>query len=357
MVQETIRIEYAKTKKNKPTTENLAFGTVFTDHMFLMDYTVEKGWFNPRIVPYQPITLDPAAVVFHYGQMVFEGLKAYYGQNGSIRLFRPEQNMHRLNQSNDRLCIPQIDEAFLLQALKKLIKIDQDWIPRAEGTSLYIRPFIIATEPTLNVTSSRNFQLMIILSPVGSYYKEGIHPIKILVENHYVRAVVGGTGMAKTAGNYAASLKAQEEAEKMGYAQVLWLDAIEKRYIEEVGSSNIFFKINGEVITPALNGSILPGVTRDAVIQLLKHWQIPVTERKICIDEVYEAHQQDVLEEVFGTGTAAVISPVGELNWQGEKLLINEGKTGQLAKDLYDTLVGIQLGTKDDLFGWVVEVD
>lgn len=354
--QSIIRIELSKTKKEKPQSDKLQFGTVFTDHMFVMDYSEDKGWFDPRIVPYQPITLDPSTIVFHYGQMVFEGLKAYIGKNGSARLFRPEKNMERLNHSNDRLCIPKIDEEFALEALKQLIQIDQDWIPKAEGTSLYIRPFIIATESSLNVISSSQYRFMIILSPVGSYYKEGIQPIKILVENEYIRAAIGGTGTAKTAGNYASSLKAQEKAEKLGYSQVLWLDSIEKKYVEEVGSSNIFFKINGEVITPALSGSILAGVTRDSIIKILNHWDIPVTERKISMEEIKIAHQEGLLEEVFGTGTAAVISPVGELNWRGEKMMINDGKTGDLSKKLYDTLTGVQLGTEEDVFNWIVEI-
>lgn len=351
-----ISVQLTEHKKEKPKADALEFGTTFTDHMFVMDYSSEKGWYDPRIIPYQPLTLDPATIVFHYGQMVFEGLKAYLGEDGSIRLFRPEKNMERLNHSNERLCIPKIDEEFALEALKKLLQIEKDWIPSAEGTSLYIRPFIIATEPTLNVTPARTYRFMIILSPVGSYYKEGINPVNILVENKYVRAVSGGTGTAKTAGNYAASLKAQEKAEKQGYSQVLWLDAVEKKYIEEVGSSNIFFKIDGEVITPALSGSILPGVTRDSIIQLLNHWGIFVNERQISIEEVQRAYENETLEEVFGTGTAAVISPVGELNYKGEKWIVNHGKTGELAKKLYDELTGIQLGKLEDPFDWTLKI-
>ncbi|WP_028400209.1 branched-chain amino acid aminotransferase [Ectobacillus panaciterrae] len=351
-----IDITLSSTKKQKPQSDQLGFGRVFTDHMFMMDYTEGKGWHDPRIVPYQPITLDPAAMVFHYGQSVFEGLKSYLTKDERILLFRPERNMQRLNLSNDRLCIPQIDEKLVLAALKQLITIDRDWIPTAEGTSLYIRPFIISTEPYLGVSPSKSYRFMIILSPVGSYYKEGIHPVKIAVESEFVRAVLGGTGTAKTAGNYASSLKAQEEASEKGYSQVLWLDGLEKKYIEEVGSMNVFFKINGEVITPALNGSILEGVTRNSIIQLLEHWDIPVVERKISIDEIYQAYSNNLLEEAFGTGTAAVISPIGEFFWRDEKLVINNGQTGQLSKKLYDTLTGIQNGTEPDPFGWVVEV-
>ncbi|WP_071395195.1 branched-chain amino acid aminotransferase [Bacillus tuaregi] len=357
MSNENISITLTTNKKQKPDVHNLVFGKVFTDHMFVMDYSSEKGWHDARIIPYQPITIEPSAMIFHYGQTVFEGLKAYYSVEGKVLLFRPEKNMQRLNQSNDRLCIPKIDEELALQALKELITIDRDWIPQAEGTSLYIRPFIISTEPTLGVHPANNYKFMIIMSPVGSYYQEGIHPVKIAVENQYVRAVAGGTGQAKTAGNYASSLKAQEVAEELGYSQVLWLDGVERKYIEEVGSMNIFFKINGEVITPELNGSILPGITRDSIIHLLKHWNIPVTEKRISIDEVYQAYQDGLLEEVFGTGTAAVISPVGELFWNNEKLIVNGGKTGELSMKLYNTLTSIQLGEKPDPFGWVVEVE
>lgn len=356
MGKQDIRIELTNTKKEKPIPDQLTFGKVFTDHMFIMDYTDSIGWHDPRIVPYQPLTLDPAAVIFHYGQTVFEGLKAYHGKDGSVRLFRPEQNMERLNHSSERLCMPQIDEQLALEALKQLIKVDRDWIPMAEGTSLYIRPFVIATESSLSVTASSQYRFMIILSPVGSYYKEGINPVKILVENEYIRAVAGGTGTAKTAGNYAASLKAQVEAEKQGYAQVLWLDGIEKKYVEEVGSMNIFFKIDGEIITPALNGSILEGITRKSIIQLLHHWGLPVNERKISMEEVWNAYKQGRLEEAFGTGTAAVISPIGEFNWEGKKFTVNKGETGEIAKQLYDTLTSIQLGTETDLFDWVMNV-
>lgn len=356
MNRQNIQVELTKTKKEKPKTDELGFGKYFSDHMFMMNYTEGKGWYDSRIVPYQPITLDPASVIFHYGQTVFEGLKAYHGENGAARLFRPEKNMERLNLSNDRLCIPLIDKEFAIEALKELIKVDKDWIPTTEGTSLYIRPYIIATESSLSVTASSEYLFIIILSPVGSYYKEGINPVKILVENEYIRAVAGGTGMAKTAGNYAAGLKAQQDAEKQGYAQVLWLDGVEKKYVEEVGSMNIFFKIDGEIITPALNGSILEGITRNSIIHLLEHWDTPVTERKISMDEIKKAHAEGRLEEVFGTGTAAVISPVGELNWDGHKMVINHGKTGNISKRLYETIVGIQSGTGEDLFDWILEV-
>ena len=356
MSKENISINLNTNCKPKPQDDQLEFGKVFTDHMFVMDYSTDLGWHNASIIPYQPIELDPAAMIFHYGQTVFEGLKAYFSNNGRVLLFRPERNFQRMNQSNDRLCIPEIDEKLALKGLKQLINVDREWIPKSEGTSLYIRPFIISTQASLGVHASETYKFMIIMCPVGSYYKEGIHPVKIAVESKYVRAVAGGTGTAKTAGNYASSLKAQEVAEESGYSQVLWLDGVEKKYIEEVGSMNIFFKINGEVITPALNGSILEGVTRNSIIQLLNHWNIPTTERKISMEEVYQAYKDGVLEEVFGTGTAAVISPVGELFWNNNKLVVSGGKTGELSMKLYDTLTAIQVGNEPDPFGWVVEV-
>lgn len=355
-MENNITITLAATKKDKPDFNNLQFGRYFTDHMFVMDYEENKGWHDAKIVPYKPIQLDPAAIIFHYGQTVFEGLKAYKTADGNVQLFRPDKNMERINKSSDRLCMPQIDENFVLKALKQLLTIEKDWVPTAEGTSLYIRPFIIATEPFLGVAPSKNYRFMIILSPVGAYYEEGINPIKILVENEYVRAVAGGTGMAKTAGNYAASLKAQEVAEGLGYSQVLWLDGVERKYIEEVGSMNIFFKINGEVVTPKLNGSILEGVTRNSVIKLIKDWEIPFSERQITVEELFIAHEKGELEEVFGTGTAAVISPVGELFWDDKKITINNGLTGELSQKLYDELTGIQYGTVEDKFNWIVKI-
>ncbi|MDP4106873.1 MAG: branched-chain amino acid aminotransferase [Bacillota bacterium] len=343
-------------RKPKPEADQLGFGQYFTDHMFLMDYTEGQGWHDPRIIPYQPLALDPSCMVFHYGQTVFEGMKAYLTKDEEVLLFRPDQNFKRLNNSNDRLCIPHIDEELALEALKQLIKLDRDWIPSAPGTSLYIRPFVISTEPHLGVHPSKNYLFIIILSPVGSYYKEGLNPVKIAVEKNYVRTVAGGTGTAKTGGNYASSLKAQEESSKVGYSQVLWLDGRENKYIEEVGSMNIFFKVNGEVITPALNGSILAGITRDSIIQLLKHWNVPVTEKRISMDEIVQAYKGGLLEEAFGTGTAAVISPIGEFFYQNEKLAVNNGEIGKLSKKLYDTLTGIQNGIETDPFGWSVKL-
>lgn len=344
-------------KNEKTPADQLVFGTKFTDHMFIADYTEGTGWHDHRIVPYQPLTLDPSASILHYGQTIFEGMKAYLSEDGIVRLFRPEQNMKRMNNSADRLSMPQIEEELALEALKQLIQLDKEWIPTEPGTSLYIRPFMIATEAHLGVSASKTYSFIIIMSPVGSYYKEGIHPVKILVESEYVRAVAGGTGTAKTAGNYASSLKAQEVADREGYAQVLWLDGLERKYIEEVGSMNVFFKIDGEVVTPALNGSILDGITRKSIIELLKYWGVPITERKVSMEEIREAYLKGKLDEAFGTGTAAVISPIGELRWKGELFYVNNGETGELSQKLYDTLTGIQHGIIEDPFGWVVEVE
>lgn len=357
MQEQSIKVELTNEPKQKPNDEDLSFGTVFTDHMFVMDYSEDKGWYDPRITPYDSITLDPAAMIFHYGQTVFEGLKAYATDDGTIQLFRPQSNFKRLNKSNERMVIPPIDETFALTALKKLIEVEKDWIPTAEGTSLYIRPFIISTDAYLGVAPSKNYKFMIILSPVGAYYKEGINPVKIAVENEYVRAVFGGTGEAKTAGNYASSLKAQEVVEAQGYTQVLWLDGLEKKYIEEVGSMNVFFKIDGEIVTPALTGSILHGITRDSVIKMLQHWGFPVIERKISMEELAEAHTEGRLEEAFGTGTAAVISPIGQLYWEDKEYVINEGITGEVSKKLYDTLTGIQYGKVEDPFDWIEKIN
>ena len=351
-----IKKEITTNPKEKPAIDQLGFGQFFTDHMFIVDYTEGMGWHDPRIIPYQPLSIDPSAMVFHYGQAVFEGLKAYATVDNGVLLFRPDRNFNRLNQSNERIVIPAIDEELALEALKQLVTLDREWVPTAPGTSLYIRPFIIATEPHLGVHPSNTYKFIIIMSPSGSYYKEGINPVKIMVEQHFVRAVAGGTGEAKTAGNYASALKGQEIAHKEGYSQTLWLDGKEHRYIEEVGSMNIFFKINGTVITPALNGSILPGITRDSMLHVLKSKNIPVEERRISIDEVVEAYHNGTLEEAFGTGTAAVISPVGELKWQDEKIVINNGEIGEISQMLYDTLTGIQNGTLEDAFGWTIKL-
>jgi branched-chain amino acid aminotransferase len=353
----SITITQTDRKKEKPDSSTLGFGRYFTDHMFVMDYSSEKGWHDPRIVPYAPLELDPAAMVFHYGQSVFEGLKAYRTRDDRILLFRPDRNVQRMNLSSARLSMPPIDEEFVLEALQTLISVEKDWVPRERGTSLYIRPFMFATEPCLGVRASESYTFVIVLSPVGAYYAGGMKPVKIHVESQYVRAVRGGTGFAKVSGNYAASLKASEEAKAKGYEQVLWLDAIENKYIEEVGSMNVFFKLKGEVWTPALNGSILEGITRDSVIHLLRDWGIPVREEKLSMEELYDAYTKGELEEAFGTGTAAVVSPIGELRWNDHSMVINQERVGELTSKLYDTLTGIQYGEIADPYGWTVEVE
>ncbi len=352
----SIKISKTVSPKQKPNQSELGFGHFFSDHMFVMDYTEGKGWHDAQITPYAPLMMDPSAMVLHYGQAVFEGLKAYHTKDGRILLFRPHQNMERINVSNERLCIPPVDVNFTVEAIKAIVKVDQDWIPTAEGTSLYIRPFIIATDPYLGVKPSETYKFIVILSPVGAYYPEGLDPVKIYVESEYVRAVRGGLGFTKTPGNYAASLKAQVDAKHKGYTQVLWLDGVEKKYIEEVGTMNVFFVIDDEVITPSLEGSILAGITRDSTISLLNHWGIKVNERRISIQELYDAHARGSLKEAFGTGTAAVISPIGELNWDEKHILINNGNIGDLSARIYDTITGVQNGSLEDQFGWTVEV-
>jgi len=325
--------------------------------MFVMDYSTDKGWYDPRIVPYGPFEVEPSLMTFHYGQAIFEGLKAYRNIHGDIVTFRPLDNIARLNRSAERLCIPQVDEKLVWEALKKLLEIEKDWVPDGEGTSLYIRPFIIATDPSLGVRPSDTYKFFIILSPVGAYYAEGFKPVKIYVTDKYVRAARGGLGYTKAAANYAASLYAAEEAKKKGYTQVLWLDACSHSYVEEVGTMNIFFKIDGVLVTPSLEGgSILGGITRDSVITLAESMGYKVEERLISIQEVYEAHRQGKLEDVFGTGTAAVISPVGELNWNDNIIKINDGEMGEFSKMMYDKLTGIQYGKEEDSFGWIEKI-
>jgi len=350
---DNIKIIKSENLKSRPDENNLGFGSKFTDYMFIMDYNPEQGWHDPRIEPYSNLELDPATMFLHYGQGVFEGLKAYVTNNNTIQLFRPEENINRLYNSCKKLCIPVFDKEFALDALKQLVLLDKEWIPRAEGTSLYIRPVIISTDPYLGVRASQTYKFFIILSPVGAYYPEGFNPIKIWVTKNHVRAVRGGLGEAKTPGNYAASLYAGEEAHKKGYSQVLWLDGIEQKYVEEVGSMNIFFVIDDEIITPELNGSILPGVTRDSVIKLLKYWKKPLIERKISIDEVIEAHGNKKYLEVFGTGTAAVISPVGLIKYGENEYVINDGKVGKITQELYDEITDIQYGRKQDILNWI----
>ena len=351
-----ITVTHAEKLKPKPDQNNLGFGTIFTDYMFNMDYSPDRGWHAPRIEPYAPINLDPATMFLHYAQGVFEGLKAYRTGSGDIQLFRPHENMKRLNRSCRRLCIPEFDETFALDAMKQLIGMEQEWVPSQPETSLYVRPTIIATDPFLGVRASHTYRFFIILSPVGAYYPEGFNPIKIWVTRKYVRAVRGGVGESKTPGNYAASLLAGEEAHAAGYTQVLWLDGVEQKYLEEVGSMNIFFVIDDEILTPELNGSILPGITRMSVIELAQHWNEKVSERKISIDELIEAHAAGRLKEVFGAGTAAVISPVGQIKYGDKVIAINDNQTGPVAKKYYQAITDIQYGKVDDPMGWIVSV-
>ena len=355
-MSEPIRISRAATKKTKPKDSELAFGTVFTDHMFVLDFQEEKGWYDPRVEPYGPFPLDPAAAVLHYAQAVFDGLKAFRGRDGTVRLFRPQKHVERLIQSSQRLCIPPLDPDLALKSLVTLVGIEKDWVPSTVGTSLYVRPTIIANEPFLGVRPAKSYIYYVILSPVGAYYPEGINPVKILVVDKYVRAVEGGVGSAKTGVNYAASLYAAEEAKHAGFTQVLWLDGRERKYIDEVGTMNIMLKIGDEVVTPPLSGTILAGVTRDSALTLMRDWGLRVAERPVTIDEVAAAARKGTLEEVWGTGTAAVISPVGELAYKGERLVINGGRIGALTQKLYDAIVGIQYGTAPDPRGWTVPV-
>ena len=352
-----IKITKTTEPKQKPAAgQKLGFGKIFTDHMFVMNYTEGKGWHDPRIEPFHNISLSPAAMVYHYGQEMFEGLKAYKGDGGKVFLFRPDMNAKRTNNTNDRLVIPQLPIEDFVQAVSAVVDVDRDWIPTEPGTSLYIRPFIIATDEFLGVAPSKTYLFMVILSPSGAYYESGLAPVGIWIEDEYVRAVRGGIGFAKTGGNYAASLIAQQKAHDAGYSQVLWLDGVERKYIEEVGAMNIFFKIAGKVVTPALSGSILPGITRDSTIQLCKSWGYEVEERKISAEELLQAQKNGTLEEVFGTGTAAVISPVGKLRYQDEVMTIANGETGPLSMKLYETITGIQTGKLPDTLGWRVQV-
>jgi branched-chain amino acid aminotransferase len=342
--------------KSKPDDASLGFGNIFTDHMLNMDYDQQNGWHNPRIEPYASIVMDPATMFLHYGQGVFEGLKAYRTESGRIQLFRPRENIKRLNRSCRRLCIPEVDEGFALEAMKQLIAVEKDWVPGAPETSLYIRPTIVAMDSFLGLRASHTYRFFIILSPVGAYYPEGFNPVKILVTSEYVRAVRGGIGEAKTPGNYAASFLAEELAHKAGYTQVLWLDGVEQKYLEEVGSMNIFFVIDDEIITPELNGSILPGITRKSVAALAKHWNEKVSERKIGIDELMQAHAAGSLKEVFGAGTAAVISPVGQIKYNDRVITINNNQTGPIAKKYYKAITDIQYGKVEDPMGWIETV-
>ena len=347
-----MKITLTEHKKVKPDFTKLGFGKYFTDHMLVMYYH-NGAWEEPEIVPYDAFAMDPCTNVLHYGQGIFEGLKAYKTPDGKITTFRPYENFNRMNRSAQRLCMPQLDVDLMVDCLKKLVEIEQDWIPTAPGTSLYIRPTMIANDKALGVHAAHDYIFFIILSPVGSYYANGLAPTKILVEDTYVRATPGGTGEAKCMGNYAASILAGEIANQKGYDQVLWLDGVERKYVEEVGSMNIVFVIDGVVVTPALVGSILPGITRKSTLEVLRKAGYKVEERRISIEEVIQAHKDGKLNEVFGTGTAAVISPVGVLNYKGVDYVINNNEMGEISRYAYDTITGIQYGRIKDEFGWI----
>lgn len=345
-----------KQRKEKPDFTKLGFGKYFTDHMLLMEYK-NGAWGEPEIVPFQPFAMSPASNVLHYAQAIFEGAKAYKNDKGEITVFRIDDNFIRMNNSAKRMCMPEFDSAKVKAALFDLLKLEESWIPTAPGTALYIRPTLIADQEQLGVHASKIYKFFIILSPVGSYYVHGLEPTKILVEDYYTRATIGGTGEAKCAGNYACSLMGGEKANSLGYDQCLWLDAAEHKYVEEVGSMNMFFVIDGVVVTPALVGSILPGITRNSCIQVLKAHNMPVEERRISMDEVIKAANEGRLNEAFGSGTAAVISPVGVLGYKGKDIIINDQKMGKITQFLYDEITGIQNRTKPDPFGWVTKVN
>ena len=351
-----ITITKTTAPKAKPDESALGFGKIFTDHMFMMDYNKETGWTNARIVPFENLSIHPASTVLHYGSEIFEGLKAYRRADGKVQLFRPIENIRRMNRSAERLCLPELPEEEALEALLKFVEVEQDWTPSSDGTSLYLRPFLFGNDESLGVHAVANATFVIIASPVGSYYPEGINPVKIMIEAEDVRAVKGGTGYAKCGGNYAASNRAGERAAQQGYSQVLWLDGVERKYIEEVGAMNVMFKIDGEVVTPMLSGSILPGITRMSCLEVLRAQGYKVSERLLSIDELEEAMESGKLEEAWGCGTAAVISPIGELCYKGKKYAVNNGEIGETTQFLYDTLTGIQWGKIEDKFGWVVEL-
>ena len=351
-----IKIVKNENKSVLPNEASLGFGKVFTDHMFIMDYEMGKGWHNARIVPFGYLSIHPASTVLHYGSEIFEGLKAYRTENGEIRLFRPMENIRRMNASANRMCLPEIDENDFLQALTTFVELEKDFVPHSFGTSLYLRPYMFGNDETLGVHTVHRATFMIIASPSGSYYAEGINPVKIMIENEDVRAVKGGTGAVKCGGNYAASNRAGEKAAQKGYSQVLWLDGIHRKYIEEVGAMNVMFKIDGEIVTPELTGSILPGITRKSCIEVLKRMGYKVSERLISIDELIEALKNGKLEEAWGCGTAAVVSPIGRFYYDGSEYDVNNGKIGEVTQKLYDTLTGIQWGKVNDDFGWIYKI-
>ena len=352
-----IRIEKTTAPKAKPDDATLGFGKHFSDHMFIMDYHKGQGWHDARIVPFGKFEIHPASTVLHYGSEIFEGLKAYRRKDGGVQLFRPIENMRRLNSSAERLCLPTIPEEDNLQILKTFVELEKDWVPHSEGASLYLRPFLFGDDAFLGVHGVDHAVYMIIASPSGSYYKEGINPVGIMIESEDVRAVRGGTGYAKCGGNYAASNRAGDRAEKNGYSQVLWLDGVERKYIEEVGAMNVMFKIGDEIVTPALTGSILPGITRKSCIEVLKNKGYKVSERLLSIDELKDALEAGTLEEAWGCGTAAVVSPIGKLSYLGKEYVVGGGKIGKVTQELYDILTGIQWGKVEDTFGWIEKIN
>ncbi len=348
-----IKITKTTTPGVMPSEDSLGFGKVFTDHMLLVDWTEGKGWYDARIVPFGRISLHPASTVLHYGAEIFEGLKAYRRADGGVQLFRPTENVKRMNNSAERMSLPQMDEAEMLELLTTFVKLEERWVPKSFGTSLYLRPFLFGNDEALGVHAVKNATFMLIASPSGSYYKEGINPVGIMIENEDVRTVRGGTGYAKCGGNYAASTRAGERAAQKGYSQVLWLDGVERKYVEEVGAMNVMFKINGEIVTPLLTGSILPGITRKSCIEVLKSKGYTVQERLLSVDELLKALQDGSLEEAWGCGTAAVVSPIGKLAFGDKEYVVGGGKIGEVTQWLYDTLTGIQWGKIEDPFGWV----
>ena len=353
-----LKVSKSAVKKQIPPVQELGFGKYFSDHMFQANFSEGIGWHSARIVPYQPLLIEPGASVLHYGQTLFEGMKCFRQKNDSCVLFRPEFNAARMQEGAERLCMQAPPAQLMIDGIKALINVDRDWVPNERGASLYIRPTLIGTESFLGVRPSSEYLFFTICSPVSSYYAEGADPIKIWVEDKYIRAAPGGLGATKAGANYAASLKAAQVAKAKGYAQVLWQD-VSHKWIEEVGTMNVFFVFENEIVTPALNGSILPGGVRDSVIKLLHHYKLPIRERELSMNEVVQSHKNGNLKEVFGTGTAAVISPVGELSSNDFKMIINNGVRGPLAVKLYDEITAIQYGEKPDIFGWtqIVELD
>lgn len=352
-----VAIEKTNQPKPRPSDENYGFGRYFSDHMFMVEYSDVLKWHAPRIMPYQSLRLDPGAAVLHYGQAIFEGMKAFRGDDGKVRLFRPEMNWKRMKASADRLCMQMPGYDVFLEGLTRLVKTDSEWVPKAQQTALYLRPTLIGTEAFLGVRPAEGYLFYVIGSPVGSYYGgDGLSTVKIWVERHFSRAAPGGVGAAKAGGNYAASLMAARDAKKRGYAQVLWLDACQKKYVEEVGTMNVFFRIGNTVITPPLGGTILPGITRDSAIKILEGQGVRVEQRPLSIDEIIGAHDKGELLEVFGTGTAASISPVGALGLEDRILTINEGRVGEVSTNLFKSITDIQYGRTPDSFGWTVEI-